>query len=235
MKWVIGAVGNIVIGRSKTGGWRKQREAIKQEFRSLHANHLITGEFLDRVVRVTNQEWTNLSEQEKVLGNLSLRFLRKDITLVELVELLAAKRPDADPSRDRTSKSPAAGNSDKIDKVGLVDRQSAFDKNVITFESLRSLGRNVFLSPAGPIVFMLLCLVVLNLLTGLLNYSARRDVERLMLIFAGGVGLVYTAVLSKGDVSLVRSSRGLSLKILGRIVVHVLSATFAIILLVMGF
>ena len=92
MKWVIGSVGNIVLAKSSSGGWQSQKALVLKEFVNLHDSRLITGKLLDEIRRITDKSWNQLSTEDRAFGEKLTAFVRKSMTLEELLANANAKR-----------------------------------------------------------------------------------------------------------------------------------------------
>jgi uncharacterized caspase-like protein len=113
MKSIFGGVGEIIIGKSISSGWRAQRNPIREKFRSLHDDGVILGTQLDDVLGVTNKEWVQMDHNERVLAERLLLYWRKEIRLPQVFEKLnpaPPKPPEIPPDGDPLSnKTPSSG------------------------------------------------------------------------------------------------------------------------------
>src|SRR5262249_32872198 len=199
MKWIIGGIGSIVLGRSTVGGWQKQREAIQKEFSNLHANQLISGAFLDRVQRVTNKEWMQLSPAERTFSDKLLLFSRRTITLIDLIPEQDGSKPAVEQnaaSRDL----PRSAENEPNDQSA---KQSFFERNVVTFQGLAAFGRFIARTAIGP--FLLLAIGT-PLISSALDYRS----ERLPLLALISISALYIIFLMLLQINRARKSGGLS-------------------------
>lgn len=223
MKWIIDGVGNIIIGKSTSGGWQHQKQAIEEEFRNLHTERLVSGAYLDIVLQVTNRDWRQLNETERSFADQLLRFSQKQITLVDLI----ANREDMEAPAVHAVRPDEIKPPDKIIEPPPPKPTSFLDKNLISFDSLRSANYRLWSSPLGPTVFIVLVAAVIRLFD--LNQSAAL---RLALTFASGCfGLAYAGYLLLKQVSQVRKDKGVSLRSIINIALLALPAILAILMI----
>jgi Caspase domain len=205
VKWVIGGVGNIVIGKSMSGGWQGQRQVIQEEFRNLHTNRLISGAILDRVLRIASRDLGQLSPTERAFADELLKFARKDITLLDLLANKEAK-PEIP-----TDESIARRRSDPLTAGdGLPGRRSLLDKRVISFPALGDAFRTGLRSPYMPILILVVGFATIE--SGL-SYDLRRGLFLLM----GVAGFGWAGILLLKQLQEVARNRGVSLRLIFRI------------------
>jgi hypothetical protein len=200
MKWVLGGVGNIVLGKSSSGGWQKQRKAIQEEFRNLHNNRLIPGTFLDSVVRITNKDWIRLDTSERQFADLLLLFSRKEITLIELL----AKEAGSEKIATKRSEPAVKGNDHMVAQDhGGKEKSYVKADVIITLGSMSGFMKSLILTPIGP-VLMFIGLVTLQ------ASSNPRYISPLMIATGAAVGLAYVVSLYYRRWKQIRRDGGLS-------------------------
>ncbi len=224
MKWIIGGVGNIVIGKSTSSGWQNQKKAIQEEFRNLHTNRLISGAYLDGVLQITSKDWGRLKPDERSFGNRLQLFSRKEITLIELLE--SDEEPPAPPKAESSKREDRRPNI----KEDTIKSQSIVDWNLIAVESSPTGSGNVWLSAFGPILMLAACVVVLAVTE---NLGAERSVNYVMAISFGIAGLTYCGFLLRRQMLRIQMNKGISLRSITSILTLLIPvAGFAILLLI---
>lgn len=236
MKWIIGGVGNIVIGKSTSGGWQNQRLVIQERFRGLHTERMISGAYLDRVLNVTGKEWGRLKPEERSFADRLQHFSRKEIALYELLTETGAPepakssaRPDEIAARHEEPRSPANA------KEETARGKSIFDLNLITVKPSPAVGGGIWQSAWGAVLMLVAGFVILLIVENAFKDPPAMKIMMVLSFLFGLAGLAYSGLLFHRQRQLIQRSQGISLRSLIRISTILIPLVGSLLFLLVGF